>query len=371
MAFITVGVLLVNGTTADATDLNNNYLDITDGLSNTVKDISISALTTAGVVSFGSTLAVTGISTFNQDIKHVGITQFGGQRRHGWVSNVGLNLAAGTLKLVQADGSTDFGAAAPGFVGIHSATGGALDVLKITATDFLLVDDTGSSDIIGVNFGTDSTEAWDQEVPFFLYAVNGDGTDSGIEFAISRNPRAKHSPATAQIAFHGTVATSDNSTTFFFLTSTDVTATHNAKPCLLIGGIRATKSALDDWTIIALDESQAEGILDTPHQGETFAMAEAQNGANADSFLETAGTEPVWATPSSIIYEYSIDLNGWVDIVLNTVNAGNVTNGVGGQALTMVIPYPTDPTYYSGTVGPLAAIYVRETEEAMVFIGFV
>jgi len=334
---------------------------IVSGTSDTTSDFSISALTTAGVTSLGSTLAVTGISTFNAAIRHVGTTEFGGQRKTGWVSNVGLNLSAGTLKLVQGDGSTDFSATAPGFCTIPSATAGAVNSLQFTATDFLFVDDAGSSDIIGVNFGTDSTEAWDEQVPFYLYAVNGDGTDSGIEFAISRNPTSKHSPATAQIAFHGTIATSDNDETFFFLTSTDVTATHNAKPVLLIGGFTMNKSVLDDWTIASLDESKAQGILPHPHQDEEFNMAEGQNGALAASFLFSSGVVPTWATPANIVYKYRINTDGWVDVAFYTNNAGAASQTGQADALSMVVPYRTSSTYYTGTSGPSFPIYIRET----------
>jgi hypothetical protein len=81
-----------------------------------------------------------------------GIIKFAGANTPGWVSNIGMVLSSGELKLVQSDG-TDFSSTAPGWVTLQSTTDGELISLKATATDHLFVDDAGSSDIVGEQFG--------------------------------------------------------------------------------------------------------------------------------------------------------------------------------------------------------------------------
>jgi hypothetical protein len=59
MAFPSVTYTFSNGTSADATQVNQNFTDVINGLSDTTKDLSVSALTAAGAVSLtGATVAI-------------------------------------------------------------------------------------------------------------------------------------------------------------------------------------------------------------------------------------------------------------------------------------------------------------------------
>lgn len=78
MANIAVTYTFSNSTTADATQVNQNFQDIIDGLSNGTKDISISGLTVAGNASFngdttlgnasGDTITFTGTADFGSNL---------------------------------------------------------------------------------------------------------------------------------------------------------------------------------------------------------------------------------------------------------------------------------------------------------------
>jgi len=73
MAYPEVTNTFVNGTTADATEVNQNFADVIDGVSDGTKDINVSAavigstLSVTGGASFVSTLGVTGNLSVNTD----------------------------------------------------------------------------------------------------------------------------------------------------------------------------------------------------------------------------------------------------------------------------------------------------------------
>ena len=60
MALPSVSYTFTNGTTASASQVNQNFSDIVAALTDTTKSLSIDALTTAGAVSLGTTLSVAG-----------------------------------------------------------------------------------------------------------------------------------------------------------------------------------------------------------------------------------------------------------------------------------------------------------------------
>lgn len=253
--------------------------------------------------------------------------------------NLGFTLVNGKFLITQADGN-DLSSTLPGYVTVQSVTDGLSKLIEITGTDHFFIDDTGASDIIGEQFGKTTGIAWGDDMPFYLYAINLDDTKVGIEFAVSPNPAAKFSPATANIGFRGTPAATPSDNNFFFLTTTDVTATHDAKPCVRIGGFRMQMSASDDWTISTLDASMGDGIRPDPFVGKWFAFPQGQMGADANHFLSSSSTVPLWTTPADVIYVYKVGLDGVIDIEYNTGAAGIVSSiGVGSGVIFFHLPY--------------------------------
>lgn len=58
MAFPTYTYVFTNGSTADATQVNQNYTDILNGITDTTKDISINALTVAGAATLNGNVTL-------------------------------------------------------------------------------------------------------------------------------------------------------------------------------------------------------------------------------------------------------------------------------------------------------------------------
>lgn len=287
----------------------------------------------------------------------------------GYVHNLGLSYAASTLKIVGASGA-DLSAANAGKVAVGSVTSGQTVVLSITAATHLFIDDSGASDITDEQFGVTSTRVWDQDRPFYLYLVNKDDTDSGVAFAISPKPNLKQTPAgAAGIGYHDTPMTTPADTGMWFLTAVDITATHNSKPCVRIGGIRMQMSILDDWTVQALDYSKGDGIRPDPFVGEWFTMVDQQMGAAAiaDNYLLSAvGNPPTWAAPANTTYRYQMDLDSRVHVLFNTANSGDCAAGGAGLCF-FILPYIINAD--GRTLGADAYVLVGQLRQAGTFNG--
>lgn len=252
--------------------------------------------------------------------------------------NVGVTLSAGTFTVTQANGNAI--SSNVSFVNIQSQAqiGEVVRLAIDNAITHTFDDAAGTSDIIGEQFGKTTGIASGNDSPFYLYAVNSNDTSAGMRFAISPNPAARSSPATANIGFHGNPASTPSDVNFFFLTSVDVTTTHDAVPCQLIGGIRMQMNASDDWTIQAL--SDLDGIRPDPYINTWFDFVRGQRGASSNNFLQTnVSAPPTWATPANILYKYHLGLDGQIHIRMSTQGAGNVTNGGGANQIFMALPY--------------------------------
>jgi len=268
-------------------------------------------------------------------------------------SNLGLTLVAGKLQATASDGSA-LSTDNPAYIVIQHSTSGKNITLKLTDANSFFEDSNGSSDIIGEEFGTTSSVAWGENRPFTIYAVNGDDTDSGLELAISPRPNAFVSPATANIGYHGNPAATPSDNNFFFLTSTNVTSTHNAKPAIAIGTIQMTKDGSDDWAVTSLSTSDGIGVFNYLY--ETWIMPLGQMGALANTFLTSTGNNvPTWATPANIIYNYTINRNGEISVSADTQSAGNCTEdgSAGGDTIAIVLPYKSSG-FYNGFHGILS-----------------
>lgn len=247
--------------------------------------------------------------------------------------NVGVSYSAGTFKMVQADG-TDFSTDEPGFIFMQSqVTQGKKVLLQVTAATHLFVDDAGASDIVGEQFGVTSGVAWGSDRPFFIYAVNGGDTNELLRFAISPNPAAKQSPATANIGYHANPAATPSDNNFFFFTETDPTTTHDAVPALNIGSIRMRMSTSDDWTVQALAYDDGIG---RDHEEDYFDLPLGQNGASAGTYMyPNGGTAAIFTTN---VYKYQIKKNGICKCSV-LMDADGGTDGAGAVDSKFAMPY--------------------------------
>ena len=282
-----------------------------------------------------------------------GIIEFAGSNSPGWVSNLGFTYTSSTLTITDAGGAA-LTATNPAWITIPHSTAGQMVSLKAVAATHLFIDDGGASDIIGEQFGVTTGVAWGEDRPFYLYAVNGDNTDSGLAFGISPNPCLVHSPATANIGYHANPMATPSDSGMFMLSASDLTTSHDAVPCVRVGGIRMKMSASDDWTIQALDESKGDGIRHNPFVGHEFTMADQQMGAAAvtDNYL-IGTTYPVWATPANTTYYYSLTLEGICRVAYATSSSGNATAGGGADDVSLSLPYTSKG---SQTIGRYNAI---------------
>lgn len=285
------------GATGDAPKLNSTGLDLTASYPWT----GAHTFTDASPVALGSPAA-------------------------GLVSNLGITYSAGRLQITSASGSA-LSSTNMGYIAMPSTTSGVIKKFKITSTDHWFDDDTaGTSSITGEEFGVTSGVAWGDLRPFFIYAVNGDDTDANVLFAISPMPNADSSPSSGNnIGYRGTPATTPSDTNFFFLTSTNVTASHNNKPCRVIGTIEMTMAATDDWTVTAL--SSRVGIGRFVNLYTEFDMPTNQMGAAAVKlFLDNGGTAPSF---TSNYKRYRVNMDGTIDYAVafqsGTTGAGAVT----------------------------------------------
>jgi len=360
----TLGVQNTLTARSTATFLGNATISGTLTVQNAVTGNSnatyVGTLHSDGNLSTSGTLAVTGTSALNGNIGVDGNITFAGSTTPQWISNLGITFATSTLRITQASGSA-LSTSAFGFVTIPATTSGLMVSLKASRNNYEFVDSTGTSDISGIDWGTDGSEAWSLAIPFYIMAINRNDTSAGLEFAITRDPTALQSPGSAAIGFHGTNPATDDEKSFFFLTSSNISQTHQTKPCVRIGGVRMIKDSSDDWAIQTLAETNGDGVRQDPYVNQVFAMKRGQNGGNASSSLQSAGTVPTWVTVTDIVYNYRMSLDGWCDVMFQTNNAGNATNGAGTNALSLAVPYSTDATYYSGASGPLQPVYIRES----------
>jgi hypothetical protein len=218
--------------------------------------------------------------------------------------NLGCRVQAGTFSIKSQSGANLSGSN-PGYVFVPSnVTNGVIKRLAVTANHTFNDDNfAGTSDIVGEEFGVTSGIAWDQDRPFYIYACNMDDTDANLLFFISPNPKLVVSPDGVNIGYKGVPMATPSDNGAFFLTSTNVTATHNSKPCVRIGGIRMTMSASDDWTVGDITSGlNTCGITKTPWVGKIFTMPTGQNGAAACSYLFSNG--PTRSSPATKIYNY-------------------------------------------------------------------
>lgn len=252
----------------------------------------------------------------------------------GSINNIAVSLTSGRFKIVGSDGNV-FSETNIGAINIPSTTIGRWESFSLTEDRFYFDDSaSGVSDIVGEEFGTTAGTAWSEARSFFIYAVNSDNTDEGVEIAISPSPTLKLTPGTTNIGYHGVPMSSPSDVGMFFLTSENISATHNNKPCLLIGSFRMTKNSSDDWAVATLLNSDGIGFF---QDGKSFNMPTGHYGSITGGYLfDNGGTAPVFSTQS---YSYYIDYKTGLIYCYASLSGDGGTDGAGSVDTRIVAPY--------------------------------
>ncbi len=265
-----------------------------------------------------------------------------------FVENIALVYgAANDMRLTGANGSI-FSASNVGKVLIPSTAGArTLIVLDVTTNTHYFIDDVGTSDIIGEEFGVTAGVVWGEERPFYLYACNLNDTSASVKFAISPNPCAIAVPAAANCGYHGNPAATPSDNNFFFLSETTCAA-YAAHPCALIGCLRMTMSAADDWTVVTDAQGFETGINPNPFFGYWYTMPVSQMGATATKYMKDhAGTAPMF---TNNYYRYKLGRDGYVDAEIY-LDADVGTDGAGAVTAQIALPYLYQNTIFNGIIG--------------------
>lgn len=249
--------------------------------------------------------------------------------------NLGISYSSPTFTIHAADGSA-LSATNPAYVYIPSVTTGQIVKHKITE-NFVFDDDSGTSDLTGNLWGTTTAIAWDNDMPFFIYAVAQD-SDAGATFMITRLPSLVSSPAAANIATTGSAVASTQGSMFALdgaTSGTPTVANFDSNPCLCIGAFRMRKNdaANDDWTVQALNNLDGMGRW---HEQTYFNYPANQNGATSAYLSSSVGGDTI-PTFQNVAAVYRLLRNGTVHVIWNFDNI--TVSGVGAGDLRWHLPF--------------------------------
>ena len=202
---------------------------------------------------------------------------------------------------------------------------------KELATAPSFEDATGTSDIVGMEFGKTSGRNWADVMPTYFYSTKD---ASGNAYIFHSNDPTKHTtPATStHIGYKGIPSSNNKDTDIFVWTSTNVTTTLQSRPCTLLGSFRVTKDTSDDWTVSALGNN--DGIYKF-NEETTFIFPSGQMGAASGKyFLDNSGTAPSFTTN---VLEYTIAITG--ECHYKFLLATNSVAGAGAVSARLATPY--------------------------------
>src|SRR5690606_36075643 len=179
---------------------------------------------------------------------------------------------------------------------------GLLNTYAINANQSFSDSASGGSTIIGNLFGLPTGVSYNEDIPFYIYAILDDAETTPV-FACSRIPTRTTSPAAANMGCPGTPTANTQGSMFIF--SSVTIANYEQNPCVCLGSFRMRMSALDDWNVQALGNSDGFGLF---NESTVFNFPVATFGAAAGTFLkDNAGTAPIFTTNS---FTYTMDKAG-------------------------------------------------------------
>lgn len=340
----------IAGDVLTAADLNNEFNNIINDYNGsidadnlgTIQNLVLSNSTTTNTVDVTSTSTGAAYIVRNGGVAYsvtgTGLIDFSGSNTPGWVSNMGLDLTSGVLKIVDVDGN-DLSSTNPAWVTIPSSTNGLSKCFKITSS-FSFEDASGTSDIIGQEFDCDTGVVWDESRPFYLYFCDADGTDANVFAFISPDPTWKTTPSSAtNIGYHGNPATGNNKSDIFALTATNITA-YTSRPCVRVGSFTMTMDASDDWTVDTLTSNDGIGKF---QKSRVFTVPENQHGAASGThFWANGGTAPTYGSLSTAQYTLDPDTGMcFLDCAFRNTSGGTA----GASAVTLIFGLPYSANY--------------------------
>lgn len=266
--------------------------------------------------------------------------------------NLGLYLSSQSRMMVSGKNGSSLSSNYPGYVcfGDYQNGLGYDKVYKLTEDFTLYGSPHASTDLDAVLFGTTAGVAWDQAMPFYIYATTNGPDPSDIGIFISRNPTLLTTPSSTYCADAGGTPSTDSQDACLFFQGSEAASTYGARPCVRIGGVLMTKTAGDDWAITSSNFNGA-GILRDPFVGKWFNMPFGQNGAVASSFFGSANA-PSWASLAEDDYQYKVNLDGEIEILFDTSEGGNCTNGTDASNLLLQLP----ASCHADTVGMIESM---------------
>lgn len=253
-----------------------------------------------------------------------------------YVENIGIAYSGGTFTVQGANGSA-LSSSNPGYIILPSTVNkGRLIKYQITANQ-TFQDNAGTSTISGNSWGvtTQSGTAYNQDVPFYLYAVSNGAAGSPettISFMFSRYPSAKTSPAAGSIAKSGSAVASTQGG-FYSLASVTV-ADYASSPCLMIGSFRMRSTTnVADWTVQALSLNDGIGNF---QENVKFTQVTGAFSAGASNVF-SASNLPTFSGLSQVYYVNPF--TAWVNV--HAVATGTSVTGSTG-AMSHRMPYVMD-----------------------------
>jgi len=246
---------------------------------------------------------------------------------NGWNENLGMAVSGSTFTVLGAFG-TALSLRNAAYISFPSSTAGITKIIRITANASMT---TGSaSDIAGQRFGLTAGAAWNQDIPFFLYAVL-DSTETAVAFMVSRNPNARVSPVAASIGKAGATVNVDDGD-FFSLNNITV-ANYAEQSCVCLGTFRMRFNAANYFTVQAL--VLGEDGVNVFCENQNYVVDTGLFGAAAGSFFrDNGGTAPIWTNQQMT---YSVERSGVVKV--NFQYETNTTPGAGAVTTQMILPY--------------------------------
>lgn len=268
---------------------------------------------------------------------------------NGWVqskagftqgySNLSMAYAAGTFTVQGATAALS--ASNPAYVTFQNpTTPGLLQTAQVIANQ-TFTDAAGTGNINTWRGGVPPTNTanggtsgnWDQDMPFFLYAILGSTND--VAFAFSRDPRAKVSPAATSISKTGTILNVDQKD--FFLLPGGTIVNYANRPCVCVGGFRMRNVVTGggtgiNYTVQALTTSDGIGQF---HEGIVFNFPKGVNDNFPATYFSNAFTTLPAFTDNAYYYTIGRDGSCRVDVNLQNCNVA----GLGAQRSTMAFPY--------------------------------
>lgn len=259
------------------------------------------------------------------------------------IRNLGVDLTSGRFQITASDGTA---LSTSNYAQVTTAVKGALGQYQTLRLEkpYKIDDDSHASihDMEGWHPFWNTTDAWDEDRPYFLYVISHDTASSDPAIGVSQCPCYFTSPAASAINVSGTINDNTQESMFLFEISdgaggwtTPTIANYDANPCVCIGSIRmqVTDTTNDDQTIQTLVATDGIGRY---QEGVAFIAAKGTVGTYAGFFAVDPGSggSITWTNGDCV---YTIQRNGMVDMVSewNTLTAAS-TNAT---TLIMSLPY--------------------------------